>query len=364
EEIEARNRELDRLRRTLDHYETLAAKTEDDGVTKRILRGVARLVSSRQMWGPTAAIDKYHLAVDIPTQLFRAQEDGYLDLRLEHLELYSYGAKPIPSAISPLSTDCQKIGCEIHRRSEEDDPGYVRAHEEFYYLKHNILWSCDFEYHRRQYQYLKQVVRRLFARLDKGEKHFFRGLTNLVYEILCSLNRLRILFNKQEGQIYLMQQHAILQLAPELLPIEGLLSKLRADLERLPKGEAKAGVALISSAVVRIAGWSETKQRWRFLAQLHQTAEAQLEIERARFSDVELMKLIRQGFTDGLKKELQIEHGPVSDDELMTRMRERIKDELEKGYAALANALHRFYYRDMIIYPMMRGTEMLASELQ
>ena len=294
------------------------------------------MAGAPELWGPATATDKYHPAIDIPTQLFRAQEDGYLDLRLEHFERHFHPRKPLPAAISSLFSECQKIGSEIHRRSEEDDPGYMRAHEEFYYLKHNILWSCDFEYHRRQYHYLKQVVRRLFARLDKGERQLFQGMTNLRDDIFVTLNGLRILFNKQEGQIFLMQQHARRHVATELLPIEGLLTKLRADLEGLPRGEAKAGVALISSAVVRIAGCSEIRQRWRFLAQLHQTAEAQLKAAFYLFQQQERWERMSQG----------------------------IKDELEKGYGALAAALHRFYYRDMIIYPMMRGSEMLASELQ
>lgn len=367
EEIATRNRELDALRRTLDHYETLAAqaaKNEDDGSTPRMLRRAAPMADSQERWGPTAATDKYHAAEDIPTQLFRAQEDGYLDLRLAHLEHFSYGVKLPSSTISLLFTESQKIGREIHRRSEEDGPGYGKAHEEFYYLKHHILWSCDFEYHRRQYQYLTQVIRGLFARLDAGEKQLFRGLTSLKRELFTSLNCLRTLFNKQEGQIFSMQQQARRQVATELHPNEELLAKLALNLQELPKGEGKAAGALINSATRRITGWSEIKQRWESLAQLHLTAEAQLEAERARFSDEELMKFIRQGFTAELKNELQIEHGSLPQEELMLRMRERINEELEKGFASLANALGRFYYRDMIIYPMMRGTEMLASELQ
>lgn len=336
EEIEARNHELDSLRRTLKHYETLAANTGDEGVAGKILRGVKRMAGVTEFWGPATATDKYHPAHNIPTQLFRAQEDGYLDLRLEHFERELHPRKPPPVAISSLFSECQKIGCEIHRRTEEDDPEYMRANEEFYYLKHNILWSCDFEYHRRQYHYLKQIVRGLFDLLDKGEKQLFEGVPNLRDDIFLSLNRLRTLFNKQEGQIFLMQQYARRHVATELLPIEGLLTKLRANLEGVPKGEAKTGVALISSAVASFEEWCEIQQRWRFLAQLHQTAEAQLKAEFDRFRQQKGWEEMSQG----------------------------IKNELEKGYGALAAALHRFYYRDMIIYPMMRGSEMLASELQ
>jgi patatin-related protein len=128
EEIDSRNRELDALRRTLLHYETLARKAGDEGVQRRFFGRLPRLVKSARMWGPSAATDgKYHSGADILTRLFRAQEDGYLDLRLERL------------LASAACDDCQQIGREIHRRSEEENPKYARAHKEFYHLKHSIL---------------------------------------------------------------------------------------------------------------------------------------------------------------------------------------------------------------------------------
>ncbi len=351
-EIEARNRELGELRRTLDHYETLASKAEGHGggVLEKAREFLFR-PATQEMWGPGIAREKYHPAIDTPTRLFRAQEDGYLDLRLE---------RELPS----LFSECRKIGCEIQRRAEEENGEYTEAHEQFYYLKNNILWSCDFRYHQRQYHYLKQVVRSLFARLDVGERELFKDADNLRHEIFVSLNRLRTLFNKQEAAIYCMQQQAQNHEATEILPVHGLLTKLRADLEVLPSGSGKEVVALCKSAAERIAGSSEIEQRWRFLAQLHQTAQAQLKIEFLRFSDEEKLATFM-----GARPEKAAGAPPSKMQEKLKEQIEkvllkRITKELGKGYRLLEAALLSFYYRDMIIYPMMRGSEMLASELQ
>jgi hypothetical protein len=132
-----------------------------------------------------------------------------------------------------------------------------------------------------------------------------------------------------------MQQQAIRN-PVEFFEVQGLLSQLRAEFQGMEKDQPKKGVGLISAATRSMVGWPETKKRWRILAQLHQAAEKQLEIEFIRF--------LGEG-----------RQAPLS---------QEIKEELEKGFIAVAGALHRFYYRDMIIYPMMRGSEMLASELQ
>src|SRR3954468_12052437 len=76
EELKARNEELEELRQTLSHYEALASKMQsgtpdiDDDCPKG--SGKSQTSSPGRTYVP---------ATDSATHLFRAQEDGYLDLR-------------------------------------------------------------------------------------------------------------------------------------------------------------------------------------------------------------------------------------------------------------------------------------------
>jgi hypothetical protein len=62
--------------------------------------------------------------------------------------------------------------------------------------------------------------------------------------------------------------------------------------------------------------------------------------------------------------QLEIERRQFNIEEMRERNDPRIAERLTEGYEALLLALKQFYKRDMIIYPMMHGNDMLASELQ
>ena len=55
---------------------------------------------------------------------------------------------------------------ELIQHPVAQDPGVLAA---LFRLKNQILWTFDFDYHRRHYQYLHQVIRQLFTQLDEGE---------------------------------------------------------------------------------------------------------------------------------------------------------------------------------------------------
>jgi hypothetical protein len=82
------------------------------------------------------------------------------------------------------------------------DQGVLTA---LFRLKNRLLWTFDFEYHRRHYQYLHQVIRQLFTQLDEG------GLVEIEEDrraLFQSLNRLRTHFNDQETEIVLRQEQS------------------------------------------------------------------------------------------------------------------------------------------------------------
>src|SRR5437773_5199476 len=129
----------------------------------------------------------YVPAPDTATHLFRAQEDGYLDLRLSR-------------SPSQLFEACKKISDELLKHPAGADPALLEA---VYHLKHQILWTFDFDYHRRHYQYLHQVIRKLFTQLDEGE--LVRNKPDRL-ALFQSLNRLRTRFNNQDAEILQRQE--------------------------------------------------------------------------------------------------------------------------------------------------------------
>src|SRR3954464_271833 len=215
EELEARNQELEELRQTLSHYEALASKIQTatpdaaDDWSQQSLK-------SQRSPGRT-----YVLATDSATHLFRAQEDGYLDLRLSR-------------SPSLLFKSCKKISDELLRQPAGADPAVLEA---VYHLKNQILWTFDFDYHRRHYQYLHQVIRKLFTQLDEGE--LIRDKPDRL-KLFQALNRLRTRFNNQEAEI-LQRQEQFENTRSELeKKINGMLpvlspEQLNGGTERLPE---------------------------------------------------------------------------------------------------------------------------------
>src|SRR4051812_13134693 len=309
EELKARNEELEELRQTLSHYEALASKMQTAGPDEGDDCAKPSLKPCTASPGRT-----YVPATDSATHLFRAQEDGYLDLRLSR--------NP-----SRLFKACKKISDELLRYPAGADEAVLEA---VYYLKNQILWAFDFEYHRRHYQYLHQVIRKLFTQLDEGE--LIRDNPDRL-KLFQSLNRLRTRFNNQEAEI-LQRQEQFEKTRDELeKKIQGMLpvvspEQLNGGTERLRE--------LFAATGRNIADLPEIKEQCGFFSRLRDEARLELEKERNQF-DLDVM---------------QIRNDP------------RFRSPLEDGYNSLKTALDRFHERDMIVYPTMRRSGMGASELQ
>src|SRR5882762_696820 len=305
EELKARNEELAELRQTLSHYESLASRMLS--VTPDATDDCSK--QSRESPGRT-----YVPATDSATHLFRAQEDGYLDLRLSR-------------SLNPLFEACKKISDELLKHPAGRDPAFLEA---VYHLKNQILWTFDFDYHRRHYQYLHQVIRQLFTQLD--EEELVRNKPDRL-ALFQSLNRLRTQFNNQEAEIVARQEQfektrgeleeKIKRLLPPVLP------------EQLNSGTARLR-ELFAATSRNIVCLPEVKEQCRFFHRLREEARLELQKERDRF-DLDIMK---------------------------SRNDPGFRSPLEDGYNSLKTALYRFHERDMIIYPTMRKSGMGASELQ
>jgi len=304
EELKLRNEELAELRQTLSHYEALAT---------RMLTATPDATGDCSKQGKSPG-RTYVPATDSATHLFRAQEDGYLDLRLSR-------------SPSPLFKACKKISDELLKHPAGSDPAVLEA---VYHLKNQILWTFDFDYHRRHYQYLHQVIRQLFTQLDEGE--LVRDKPDRL-ALFQSLNRLRTRLNNQETEI-LQRQEQFEKIRSELEEkIQRILPVLST--EQLHGGTERLRELFgITSRI--IAELPEVKEQCGFFYRLRDEARLDLKTERDRF-DLDVM---------------QARNDPG------------FRSPLEDGYTSLRTALDRFIERDMIIYPTMRNRGMGASELQ
>ena len=308
DELSERNEELAELRQTLSHYETLAAKVQT-GTDE-----VPSPSSHPQVICPGGPDRTYIPATDKATHLFRAQEDGYLDLRL------SRNPKPLFQAVKKMSDDLLK-----HRAASNTE-----ILEALYHLKNQILWAFGFEYHRRQYHYLHQVIRQLFTQLDEGK--LVHNEADRLALFQC-LNRLRTRFNDQETEI--VERRGRLKQGIETL--EGKVKDMLPELSpALLDGDAHEIKKLLDATERRIGSLPEVEAQCAFYYRLRNDAKLEVERERDRL-DLEAM---------------------------IARNKPESRSPLEDGYNLLWTALDQFHERDMIIYPTMRKRGMGASELQ
>jgi patatin-related protein len=308
DELRVRNDELAELRQTLSHYNALAAKIQSDVASL----GAASLIAETS--SPTGPSRTYIPASDKASRLFRAQEDGYLDLRLSR--------NP-----SPLFQACKAMSDELIQHPVARDPEVLAA---LFRLKNQLLWTFDFEYHRRHYQYLHQVIRQLFTQLDEGELVEIEQDRRALFQ---SLNRLRTHYNDQETQVVLRQER--FRDAREHLEeeIKNMLPEFSPEL--LESGTEQVR-ELLESTDRRIAQLPGAEEQCKFFYRLR--GELQLELERER---------------DRLDLEAMV-----------ARNNPGFRSPLEDGYNLLKTAVDQFHERDMIIYPVMRKDDMGASELQ
>jgi hypothetical protein len=306
-ELRLRNAELAEVRQTLSHYEALATKAQTDLAQKKISPATDEI-------SPTGPNRIYIPATDKATHLLRAQEDGYLDLRLSR-------------SSSPLFHACKSISDELLKHSVTRDLGVLVA---LFRLKNHLLWTFDFDYHRRHYQYLHQVIRQLFTQLDEGELVEIEEDRRALFQ---SLNRLRSRFNDQESEVVLKQEGS--KAATEQLEEE--IKKMLLELSpRLLEGGPEQIRRLIEATDHAISQLPGAAEECAFFYRLRSE----------------------------LKQEVEREHDRLDFAAMISRNNPRFRVPLENGYNLLRTAVDQFHERDMIIYPVMGKTGMGASELQ
>jgi patatin-related protein len=386
QDIEQHNRQVVAVRRTLDYYENAAAK----------FRAQQSETSSKAQ--------RYVSPTDGPTALFRAQEDGYLDLRLQR----------------DLSSKILQLCAALTDDTATTTPTLVGESMAFaikptvYQIKNALLETLDLTYTRRMCRYLVQVMRALYPPIPAGLSQLEQ---ERLLRVMQQLNMSKDFLYQQEERVIRYQDAQRDQVHAVLAEVEGHLQVLYEHL-RFLRLTANPEIEEVLHTLHREVCYAPQAVRsaweifWRQVCEEQQTSEtaitdlqhafvqyqllpATLEQLLARLRTVlpqleALQHQARQG-ADALYDRLT-QHDVLRQrrqffSELCQTIRQKMQsdtDELQRviqrhggqddavyvlctgidhGFWKLRDALESFYLRDMMIYPLMQGTE-LAAELQ
>ncbi len=323
--IQQHNRVVEARKRTLAYYDDAAGRYRARGVLKDAKAPEqARERITRDSW----ADDQHRCLTFLPdsnraTALYRALEDGYLDLRLDN---------------DVVEKEAQRAALQAALQALARLLGET-ARGPFYDVKRMLLDRLDLTYHQRMYRYLAQLVRELYPAAPGGTG---TGTGDLPWQqaVTGILNGLKDFFYSQEELIRSRQRaEATLQTAE----VDELMASLKhavEELRRLPLGpdgrvaeHLSAQVASRLSGLARqLAQHSLLGQRKAFLEKLRETAWRKLQNDYLTLP-AEVLALHRGDY------------------------------QVEAGYWKVRDALDSFFQRDLILYPMMQSPE-LAAELQ
>ena len=398
QQIEHHNRNVSALQRTLGHYETAAARfRSSEGEERRKQR------------------KRYRSPDDGPTALFRAQEDGYLDLRLER-DVSPLVLRFLSQLSDPTTSPSHEASSLRELTPLAENMGNALK-PTLYAIKRKLLESLDLKYSRRMCRYLVQVVRTLYPSLETldalGGTGPEREVRKSLLEATGKLNALKEFLYEQEERIARLEKSEKDRIKAFNAEVESWLQTLCEQTRSLrlslggETGDLLADLALEASSDPH---WRrEWTGFWRMVAERDANVSQALQqmFENLEFSEdvggrsreevevhfrsvleaiQEAQTLASETYEKIRKKELVIRreefcqglmdtiHQKISSDarelERLIERKGSVDAELKafgerivQGMWMLRDALDNFYLRDMIIYPLMQ-TEELAGELQ
>ncbi|RJR33137.1 MAG: patatin-like protein [Deltaproteobacteria bacterium] len=310
QDIERHNQSVAGLQRTLRYYEVIAGKYRAEKPAE-----------------PSKM--KYFDPCDPPTAVFRAQEDGYLDLRLQ---------REFPPEFRQLFLDVtDRANAAVARLSPGDKEKALQVKEEIYRLKTLVLNALDLKYHRRLYRYLIQIVRQLYPKPLSGTGGGSGADWRFITETTHRLNLLKDFLYDQDQLISEQECSQVDVLQGELADIKTQLHEL---FEKLGAATNREDVAVHLQRLTEKLGKADFLcRRLEFLERIRLTVAQRLKNEH-----------------DEIKKAWE---ATASELPGARPLEQRIRE----GYWALYDALGSFVLRDMIIYPTMASDE-VAAELE
>jgi patatin-related protein len=320
EDIVEHNRAVADRRVTLDYFERGAAVFRNNLET--------RAAGAAQPAAPAAPAEEFRYIPprDAATALFRSQEEGYMDLRLRRDV-----SAPLLDALNAVAELVKEAGPDADRL--------------LYAIKSLLLDALDVRFHGRMYRYLVQIVRGLYPARPRGTGDGSGRAWHLYTDATRRLNAVKALLYSQEE---LLRRQAQSEQELQRAELERLEAQLRQAVEMLRTGREEGGVnatSLLRELRQRLEQTDLIRRRREFLGQLRRTIELRLRNDRRDLLD-------------------QLAAGP----RLKTPSKNAgstvdASQAIESGFMTLLDALHSFYLRDLILYPM-RQSDDIAAELQ
>ncbi len=406
QQIELHNRNVTALQRTLDYYESAAGRFRSSEGEERRRSKI-----------------RYRPPEDAPTALFRAQEDGYLDLRLER--------DVSPLILRFLTELSRPAGLPGHPAST---PGELEPFAELmgtalkpriYCLKRALLESLDLNYALRMCRYLIQVIRSLYPSLEPqvpgGEYARERAAQEQFLEAARELNSLKDFIYEQKERIVRFEKSERDRIKAFCAETESWLQTLCEQVRSLRLSIHSETADFLDRLASQLTAEPELRSEWNGFWRMVSTNESdahelfdvhveqklkelcarmaqaragggasEMEIEGCLRSVLDAIKQaqdLASGACEKIRgKELVIRREELcqglwdtihqklsSDAKELERLihRDTSRNEEFKAYAerivqcmwVLRDALDNFYLRDMIIYPLTQAEE-VAGELQ
>ena len=312
QDLQRHNEEVAERRRLLAYFETTAARyRRSKGGRIETDTAPDGIEGGKEATGVT-----FVPVTDRASALYRAEEDGYLALRMEAL------AKPLFEAYALLA-----------RRARERPDDSDALAPDLYVLTRAILDAFDLEYERRLYRYLVHVLRGVYPRpLEDSSTAPPWYLTTV-----AALNALKDVFYDHEA---LVRRQAASSSNEQASEIERLEAQLREAGEIL-RAQVPEEAALRASQEV--------------IAQLaRQVADSAFATDRRTFAHALRRAVWRRLRNDTLAL-LQTLDAPAM--QAPDDVRAGIRD----GYWVLRDALDSFFLRDIMLYPLLQNGDLSAE---
>jgi len=307
QDLQRHNEEVAERRRMLAYFETTAARY-------RRSKGVE--IDADVPPEPDGGV--FVPVTDRASALYRAQEDGYLALRLEAL------SKPLFDAYTLLA------GRARDRATEGGAPDSTAA--PLYALARAVLDAFDLEYERRLYRYLVHVLRGVYPHaLDDATKAPAWYLTTV-----AALNALKDVFYDHEALVRRQEGSSANEQAAEL---ERLEARLREVSERLrpesPVADRGSPAEVVDGLGKQVADSPFAKDRRVFVCALR------LAVWRRLRNDT--LALLGQLEGPAMQAPADVRAG------------------IREAYWVLRDALHSFFMRDIMLYPLLQNGDLSAE---
>ncbi|MCX7009468.1 MAG: patatin-like protein [Kiritimatiellaeota bacterium] len=320
--IQENNSRAESYQRTMNYYDTAAAQY-------RAKQG--QHDPAHDTW----TSDKHRRIVYLPDEdrassLYRAMEDGYLDMRLEReVGAKSDHGEELRHQLAELKRHCTELREKLAGTERHEFRSWAK---ELYLVQRALLDSLDLSYHQRMYRYLAQIVRDLYPPSLIGTGDGAGTEMARRAAVIGMLNEMKDHFYSQEDLLRSRQTTEAAVQDTELLELSALLDSTLARLKNIASQHYEQTQAIMEALLKQVQHREFLKRRTDFVEQLRETSWRKL-----------------QNAYLALPADVQSWSSPAC--------KGREAQPVCQCYWKLRDALDSFFQRDLILYPMLQNQE-------